>query len=255
MKRARPGPREQGVRDPVPPGPGDEPVREWDLLAPFSGEARRERILDVLARRTDRLVLVLDRLYDPHNLSAVLRTAEAFGLQRVFLSGTCPEGVNPLVSLGAERWVTLRREPDAASLARELKSSGYEVAVSVVSPDAVPPEAYDPARPVALVMGNEHDGLGAEWVDAADARLTIPLAGFVRSLNVSVAAGILIAGLLAKPALAARGLGDGEQERLRDLWIRQSVARSEGILRELRSRRARRRGTASARAPREGEHG
>jgi tRNA (guanosine-2'-O-)-methyltransferase len=243
------------VRDPVPPGPGDEPVREWDLLAPFSGEGRRERILDVLAQRTDRLVLVLDRLYDPHNLSAILRTAEAFGLQRLFLSGACPEGVNPLVSLGAERWITLRREPDAAGLARELQSAGYEVAVSVVSPDALPLEAYEPARPVALVMGNEHEGLGPEWVGAADARITIPLVGFVRSLNVSVAAGILIAGLLAKPALAARGLGDGEQERLKNLWLRQSVARSERILRELHSRRTRRPGTASARAPQEGQHG
>lgn len=231
---------------PSPAGGGGETPEDWDLLARFSSEGRRQRIVEVLAGRTDRLLLVLDRLYDPHNLSAILRTAEAFGLQHVVLTGSSPEGINPLVSLGAERWITLRRVEDASSLIGDLKSAGYEVVASVVSPEAVSLESYRPKGPVALVLGNEHEGLGPEWLEAADARLTIPLAGFVKSLNVSVAAGILMAGLLSKPALRERGLGPDEREGLRNLWIRRSVASSEKILKELRGRRTGRRGGPSS---------
>ncbi len=208
----------------------------WNLLAPFATEERLERIEAVLAARTDRLVLVLDNLYDPHNLSAIMRTAEAFGVQHLILTGQTPAGFNPQVALGTQQWLTLHREEDAGACYRRLKDEGYRVAVSVLSPDAEPVSRFAPDGPVALVLGNEREGVAPFWVDHADALLTIPLDGFVGSLNVSVAAGILVTALLAAPALAERGLPDAEARRLADRWIRRSVANSDEILKRLRKK-------------------
>lgn len=208
----------------------------WELLAPFLGEPRRERILDVLRSRTDRLTLVLDNLYDPHNLSAILRTAEAFGIQHVVLTGSAPDRLNPQVALGAQRWLTVQREPDAGSCCAALKAAGFTVAAAVLAEDAVQPSAFEPAGPVALVLGNEHQGLGPTWVRGADVRLCLRLHGFAQSLNVSVAAGVLMAFLLEKPALAARGLPEPEARFLADDWIRKSVPHSSRILERLRGR-------------------
>lgn len=228
----------EGAGGPAPP-PHSETggAGEWELLLPFLSEERHSRILDVLENRTDRLVLVLDGLCDPHNLSAILRTAEAFGLQRVILTGSVPKGLNPQVALGAQRWLTVRREPDARALLERLKASGYEVAASVLAPDAIPLEHYRPAGPVALVLGNEHEGISTPWLEGSDVRLTIPLKGFVRSLNVSVAAGIFIARLISHEQLSSGGLDASEAEHLKNLWARLSVERSDQILKEVRSRK------------------
>ena len=218
-------------------GAPDQGPSEWDLLSPFASDERGERLLAVLTRRTGRFLLVLHGLHDPHNLSAILRTAEAFGLQHVVLSGSAPEGLNPQVALGAERWVTLQRTRDAGSLLASLKSSGFTVAASVLGGGAVSLEEYEPPGKLALVLGNEHEGLGEPWLSGSDVRLTIPLQGFAGSLNVSVAAGIFIAGLLRKQALAPRGLPPEEAEALKDLWMKQSVAHSQRILKELQERK------------------
>jgi tRNA (guanosine-2'-O-)-methyltransferase len=230
--------RSKGGRDAAPSqGALDQGPGAWDLLLPFASEARGERLLAVLARRADNLLLVLHDLCDPHNLSAILRTAEAFGLQHVILSGSYPEGLNPQVTLGAERWLTIRKAGDPCALLDELKSGGFAVAASVLGEGAAHLEEYEPHGKVALVLGNEHEGLGEPWLTGSDVRLTIPLQGFMGSLNVSVAAGVFIAGLLRKPALAQRGLSPAEAETLGDLWMTESVAHSQMILDELRERK------------------
>lgn len=218
-----------------PPGPADG---AWDLLAPYLTDDRRGRLMQVLASRTDRLILVLDRPYDPHNLSAILRTADAFGVQSVILTGSCPDGLNPQVALGAQRWLTVTREEGARECMGRLRASGYTVAAAVLSTDAVTPEAFEPSGPVALVLGNEHDGLGPDWTEGADVRLRISLCGFAQSLNVSVAAGVLVSVLLSKPALSRRGLPEELARRLADRWIVRSVPHGERILARLRSGKA-----------------
>jgi len=219
---------------PLPAQPSDGQAGAWELLIPFLSEPRVERIRQVLASRCGRLLLVLDNLYDPHNLSATLRTAEAFGLQHVVLTGSAPDRLNPQVALGAQRWLTVRREPDASACCAALKEAGYMVAASVLTGDAMAPSAFEPSGPVALVVGNEHEGLGRAWVEGADVRLRVPMRGFAQSLNVSVAAGVLMALLLDKPALSIRGLPEAEARVLADAWIRKSVPHAERILARLR---------------------
>jgi tRNA (guanosine-2'-O-)-methyltransferase len=220
----------RGASDRPAPAPDDA-----RLLIPFLSDGRLARVREVLSQRTSGLVLVLDRLYDPHNLSAILRTADAFGLQHVWLTGSFPEGLNPQVALGAHRWLTLHHEPDAGRCAARLRESGYRIAAAVLSPEAVNPRECRPDGPVALVLGNEHEGLGPDWLGEADFLLRIPLRGFARSLNVSVAAGILLCEMAAKPGLREHGLPPEEAEALEALWIYQSLPEADRILEGIKS--------------------
>jgi tRNA (guanosine-2'-O-)-methyltransferase len=215
---------------------GGASLEDREHLVRFLSEGRIRRMEEVLAGRTDRLLLVLDNLCDPHNLSAILRTAEGFGLQHVLLTGLVPEGVNPQIVRGAQRWLTIRRETDSRTALKALKDAGFTVAATVLSESAVSPREFRPEGPVALVMGNEHDGLGTVWVEGADVHLKIPMDGFVQSLNVSVAAGIFLFELLHKPALAKRHLPEGEVRSLSIAWVRKSVPHAGKILEQLKKK-------------------
>jgi tRNA (guanosine-2'-O-)-methyltransferase len=200
---------------------------------------RQRRIAEVLTSRTSRLVLVAENLYDPHNLSAILRSSDGFGVQRVILTGSAPDGLNPLVALGAERWLTVERIPESGACLDALRAEGFTVAAAALAEEARDPREWNPPGPVALVLGNERDGLSPTFLHGADALLRIPLPGFSRSLNVSVAAGVLLWTLLDKPALRKRGLPSREAGELKDLWARLSVDQSDAILKRLKGARSR----------------
>jgi tRNA (guanosine-2'-O-)-methyltransferase len=213
-----------------------DPTGAADLLAPLLTEERRRRIRTVVERRTDRLILVAENLYDPHNLSALLRTADAFGLQYVHLAGDTPTGLKPDVALGAERWITVSHDPDAAACLERLRGRGRRIAATGDVPGAIAPADWTPDGPVALVLGNEHEGISPAVRDAADVVLCIPMLGFAQSFNVSVATALLIQTLLSKPALASRGLPASERRRLLDEWTVRSVPNGEVVLDEIRRR-------------------
>lgn len=184
---------------------------------------------EVLASRTEGLVLVLDRLYDPHNLSAILRTAEAFGLQEVHLAGSFPDRLNPRVALGAERWLTVRRWPEVPALIEHLVERGFLLAVTLPGGDGQDLRDFDPQGPTALVLGNEHDGVSEPFLAHAGVKLTLPLPGFSKSLNVSVAAGIFLWALNGRPALRV-SLSESRREALLDRWVFESLPGAEAIL-------------------------
>ncbi|MGC8762842.1 MAG: TrmH family RNA methyltransferase [Acidobacteriota bacterium] len=218
------------------PVPGGEerllPPGTARRLSPYLLPGRLQRLEEVLASRTGSFVLVLDRLYDPHNLSAILRTAEAFGLQEVHLAGSFPDRLNPQVALGAERWLTVRRWPDPTALLAHLQERGFLLAVTVPGGEGRDPSSFDPPGPTALVLGNEHDGVSDLFLRRAQAKLTLPLRGFSQSLNVSVAAGIFLWALAGRPALRLP-LEESRREALRDRWVYGSLPRAEEILRHL----------------------
>lgn len=233
--RENPAPLESGAGEAG--SPWAEPGAVWKALAPFATPGRLERLRKVMDARTLGLVPVLDNLYDPHNLSAILRTADALGIQRIVLSGQVPDGVNPRVALGAHRWLSVERFPDPARAVERLRSEGYLLAATVLDETALSPWAFEPDRPVALVLGNEHDGISKPWLEAAEARLTIPLAGFSGSLNVSVAAALCMHCLLRKSVCREHPVEGKERDLLLDRWIRQSVPNADKILARLAVRR------------------
>ena len=141
-------------------------------------------------------LLLLDRIGNAHNLGAIARTAAFFGVRHIVLpddpAAALPGEAAYRVAEGGLEALEVHRVPDLAALAAQLRSAGYEVVGAATRggrPEAV---AGGPRRAVALVLGNEEHGL-AEPVAAACTRLvTLPGSGAVESLNVSVAAAILL---------------------------------------------------------------
>lgn len=150
-------------------------------------------------------VLVLDRIGNPHNLGAIARTAAFLGVPVLVLAGE-PGSAQPSdaayrVAAGGLEHLTLRVAPDPAPFMKELAAAGYEVVGAATRGGrALRPGRKREVGPVALVLGNEEHGLSPAVAQACTRLVTIPGSGRVESLNVSVAAAILIWELLARPA-------------------------------------------------------
>jgi tRNA (guanosine-2'-O-)-methyltransferase len=179
---------------------------------------RKARIDEVVARRTRGLTLVLESVHDPHNLAAVLRTAEGLGLQDVHVV-EAPSGFRPsaAVTQGADKWLDLHRHREVEGCIRALRASGHRLFGSRLTGDAVDVEALPFAEKLALVFGNEHAGLTEDFSRCCDGFFRIPMAGFAQSFNVSVAVGVSLAtATLARRRLGLGGdLSDAEQDALR----------------------------------------
>lgn len=192
------------------------------------GEAPRRlrRAEAVLARRTGRLLVVLERCADEHNRQAVLRTAEAFGVQKVALveaPGAESAPMSRKVTKGAAQWLDLRRFRDPAACVAALRAEGWTIWAAELSPAAEPAE---PARlaplpeKLALVFGREADGVSAEALAAAARRLYLPMAGFTESYNLSVSAALLLQRLFDACPEMRGDLPPEERAAIRARWYR-----------------------------------
>lgn len=202
--------------------------------------ARLQRFWHVAMQRTRYLTVVLENLYQDHNISAVLRTCEGLGIQDVHVVETTNAfRVNEEVALGASKWLTIYRYgnvPEGPSPMRlcleSLRQRGYRITATVPRPDALPVEACPSDRPLALLMGTEMQGLSEEAIRSADLMLYLPMRGFTESFNVSVSTAIFLYALWNK-IYADRNLmwlSEGEQEALVAEWLKLSVRRAETIL-------------------------
>jgi tRNA (guanosine-2'-O-)-methyltransferase len=187
-------------------------------------ERRISRIDEVVAARVSGLTVVLESVHDPHNLAAVLRTAEGLGLREIHAIASV-KGFRPnsAVTQGADKWIELRLHPDAESCAAALTKDGYALVGSRLGEGPVYPlHALSFDRRTALVFGNEHAGLSAEMAAHCSAFFRIPMAGFSQSFNVSVAVGIALA--QAMEWRRQRGLGGdlngAERTEMRERFYR-----------------------------------
>lgn len=154
---------------------------------------RFHRLRDVLARRQPDLTVLMDRVHKPHNVSAILRNCDATGVLDVHVVPL--EGGLELhhdTSAGTKKWVGVRRHPDLASAARNLKDTGFHLVAAHPGPDAVDFRAFDFTVPTAVIMGAELDGVSDEALEVADTHIVIPMLGMVHSLNVSVATALIL---------------------------------------------------------------
>jgi tRNA (guanosine-2'-O-)-methyltransferase len=205
-----------------------DPERVIRLLEPLVTEERRNRLLEVIARRLGSVAVVLDRPYDPHNGAAVLRSCEAFGVQTLHVverRGT-PFAVARSVARGAEKWMDVVCHAAPASV--ESWAAGSAITLVATHPDGtlVPDELASIPR-LALVLGNEREGIGAELSAACAVRVRVPMRGFVESLNVSVTAAILLAAATrARPG----DLDPASRRRLYARGLYLSVPRAEQVV-------------------------
>lgn len=143
------------------------------------------------------LVMVLDNIRSLHNVGSVLRTADAFRIEAVYMCGitaTPPSAEIHKTALGAEDSVCWRYYADTMDAVHELQAVGYVVlAVEQVEGSLKLGQfSFDRSRKYALVMGNEVKGVRQDVVDQADQALEIPQYGTKHSMNVSVTAGIVM---------------------------------------------------------------
>lgn len=202
-------------------------------LEPLSLPRRVERIKAVLALRLKSVTVVMDAPHDPHNGAAILRSCEAFGVQSLHVVERIePFLVAQRVSQGTERWVDVIRHPNAADAATAIRSQGFSLAVAHPMGELLPADLSQIPR-VALIMGNEHDGVCEELARAADHTVRVPMRGFVESLNVSVTTALLLEAAVRD---RAGDLSSAEQEFLLARALFGTVPRSDEVLANLTPR-------------------
>ena len=123
-------------------------------------ERRRARIEKVLGQRQKDLTLVLDNIHDPHNVSAIYRSCDAFGVAGVHLYYTHAPfpSLSRKTSASARKWVETLRHDSREELMKALRAGGFQVLATSCTPEAKPVAEYDFTRPTAIIMGNEHAG-------------------------------------------------------------------------------------------------
>jgi tRNA (guanosine-2'-O-)-methyltransferase len=198
-----------------------------EALLPLTMPRRAERIRAVLAARLKSVTVVIDAPHDPHNGAAIMRTCEAFGIQSLHVV----ERVEPFlvarrVSQGTERWVDIIRHPDAAHALRDLESQAFALVVAHPSGDLLPDHLSRVDR-LALIMGNERDGVCDELTRVATHTVRVPMRGFVESLNVSVTTALLLAAAVRD---RAGDLTEEEQTLLFARALLGTVPRADAIL-------------------------
>jgi len=157
-------------------------------------ERRIKKIISVLSKRQKDLTLIIDNIHDPHNVSAILRSCDAFGVHKIHLYYTTeqfPE-LGKKSSASARKWVEREKHTDAKSMIESLTREGFRIIRTGFSEKAKSILEYDLTQPVAIILGNEHRGLSPELIELVDDELYIPMQGMVESLNVSVAAAIIL---------------------------------------------------------------
>ena len=149
----------------------------------------------VLSQRQADLTLVLANIHDPHNVSAIYRSCDAFGVPEVHLyyTDTAFPTLGRKTSASARKWVDTVRHATRQSLIDALRAGGRQILATACTPAARPLREWDFTRPTAVIMGNEHSGVSAELTEHVDGELYIPMRGMIQSFNVSVAAAIILA--------------------------------------------------------------
>jgi tRNA (guanosine-2'-O-)-methyltransferase len=156
---------------------------------------RREKLLTVLSRRQAGLAVVMENVHDPHNISAVMRTCDAVGIQDIYILNTKIQKhkkFGPRSSSSAAKWLTVHQYDNAVDCFEELRRSYDKILTTHLGEDSVSLYGIDLTKRIALVFGNEHEGVTEEIRALADGNFLIPQMGIIQSLNISVACAVSI---------------------------------------------------------------
>ena len=158
-------------------------------------QERTERLNNVIAKRQPGLTIVLENVSDPHNISAVMRTCDAVGVQDIYILNTAiglHEAWSAKTSSGAAKWLTVHQFTDAGECFKALRKNFSKIFTTHLNAEAVDLYELDLTETVALVFGNEHSGVSDETIAMADGNFIIPQVGIIKSLNISVACAVCL---------------------------------------------------------------
>lgn len=147
----------------------------------------------MLATRQPDLTVCLEQVHKPHNVSAIIRTADAVGVHQVHAVWPTTR-MRTLVSsaAGSNSWVSVKTHPTIGDAVGHLKAQGMQILATNLSARAVDFREVDYTRPTCVLLGQEKTGITEEALALADQDIVIPMSGMVQSLNVSVASALIL---------------------------------------------------------------
>jgi len=203
-----------------------------EYLRYFKLENRLKVFDEVLKQRTRYITMVLENIQHSHNISAVLRSCECFGIQDLYLvNDFMPFNLHKKVAKGASKWLTLNKyeqnlERNSIKALTDLKDKGYRIVATTPDPGAISIHNFDVTKsPVAFVFGTELTGISGIIRDQADEFVTIPTVGFTQSLNISVSAALILQTTTDKLRMSSVNwtLNEDEHQTLMLEWLRKSI--------------------------------
>lgn len=214
-------------------------------LETFYSDERLARFRNVARQRSRHLTLVLDHVHHPHNIAAVLRSADAFGLCEIHYVGSNWE-YNEGISLGTEQWVQVIKHADSSSCIKTLLDNSYKIVLTAAPDDSrlsdkpsLPVYNLPFSEKLAIVFGNEKQGVSNAFQDAAQLTTYIPMLGFVESFNISVAAAITLfcsTVSINNNARQVNTLSEQDQRELYEQWLKTDLRHRHTVLAELSRR-------------------
>ena len=154
---------------------------------------RTYRVNQVLAHRQNDITIVLENVFDPHNISAVMRSCDAVGIQEIYVLNTkIPRHKKwgSKSSSSAAKWLTIHQFENSAECFKMLREKYERILTTQLSTDAVSLYEVNLTVSTALVFGNEHAGVSDEIKAISDGSIVIPQVGMIQSLNISVACAV-----------------------------------------------------------------
>ena len=206
-------------------------------LRPLVTNERWNRFQEVLSERTNYLTVVLENIYQPLNASAVLRSADCFGIQDVHVIENYNEFTpNREVAMGASRWLNIQRyneeNNNTLQCIQKLKKKGYRIVATTPHKNDCNLQDYDLTKgKTALLFGTEVEGLTDVALQEADEYLKIHMYGFTESFNLSVAVAVCLQHLsvqLRKENIDWQ-LDEANKNKTLLNWLRCSINRSEEV--------------------------
>ena len=153
---------------------------------------RYQRIREMLAKRQTDLTVCLENVHKPHNVSAVVRTCDAIGIHKVHAVWENQYRVRSGTAMGSQQWVNVDTHENVTDAIGALKAQNMQVLVTHLSDKAVDFRDIDYTKPTAILFGQEKYGVTDEAIAMCDQDIVIPMVGMVQSLNVSVAAALVL---------------------------------------------------------------
>jgi tRNA (guanosine-2'-O-)-methyltransferase len=188
---------------------------------------RERRITNVLDKRQDNLVVVLENVFDPHNISAVMRTCDAVGVQDIVVLNT---RIPPHKKWGAKssssaaQWLSIHQYTDTAACWDMLRKKVDMIFTTHLGSDSVSLYDMKLTGRIALVFGNEHSGVSDEIRALSDGNFLIPQVGIIQSLNISVACAVTLYEAFRQKSIAGQyersGLSPARYGELLSEWSR-----------------------------------
>ena len=224
----------------------DRPGEITRQLEQFVQPQRMARLREVLSRRTQHLTVLIEHVGNPHNVAACIRSCDAFGVQNlhVVTEESRPLPVSLGISKSSHRWVDVYHHPDLPTAIERLRQEGYRIVATCLDSADHPPvplHELEVQEKTCIVFGNEKSGISSSLRASADALMTIPMQGFMDSLNISVACGVVLQVLRHRRDESMGTCGDFSEEQrvcILDRWMMEEVPRSGRVLHELANRQS-----------------